>query len=53
MLNRIKIEELFSDSKSELKREVDDFDLYLMDDEEGEENNNSPSSTRKRNTARE
>lgn len=52
MFNHIKIEDIFSDSESELERECDVLYLYLMNEEEDEENNNSALSTRKRNTSR-
>jgi hypothetical protein len=48
----MEIEEILSDSESELESVFDDLDLYSIDDDDDEENNNSASSAQKRHAPR-
>ena len=48
----MEIEEILSDSESEIEGVFDDLDLYSMDDEDDDRNNNSASSARKRHAPR-
>lgn len=48
----MEIEELFSDSESEIERVSDDLDLYSTDDEDDDRNNNSAPSARQRHASR-